>query len=292
MSTATRADGGCSGPAHPAAPIVPDAEALRVVGAMRARSAHADPLAILPDVHPARIPRHIAIIMDGNGRWAQQRGFPRFFGHRNGAASVRAVIEECGRLGVECLTLYSFSLENWKRPDDEVTALMQMYEMYLEGERERIVRENIRFVQIGRRQGLPAGVIAAVDRLTADTAANTGPTLCLAVNYGSRGEITDAARALAAKAARGELDPGAIDERVFENHLYTAGLPDPDLLIRTAGERRLSNYLLWQLSYAEIYVTDVLWPDFGAPDLHAAIRDFAGRTRRFGAVDPGHQPDR
>jgi undecaprenyl diphosphate synthase len=255
-----------------------------IVAAMRRRSPKADPRAILPDVHPERIPRHIAIIMDGNGRWASGRGFPRAFGHRSGAATVRTVIEECHRLGVEVLTLYSFSMENWKRPEEEIEALMGLYEMYLEGERDRLMRENIRFVQIGRREGLPDHVLRAVDDLMARTAANTGPTLCLAVNYGSRAEITDAVRAIADKVRAGDLDPADIDESTVASHLYTAGLPDPDLLIRTAGEMRVSNYLLWQISYAELHVTDKLWPDFEAPDLHAAIRDYASRRRTFGGL--------
>ncbi len=259
-----------------------DAEAVE---RMRRRSPVADPASILPDVPPSRIPRHVAIIMDGNGRWARRRGFPRVFGHRNGAAVVRAVVEECGRLGVEFLTLYSFSLENWKRPADEIQALMDLYTTYIEGESERLVRENIRFRQIGRREGLPPAVLAAADRLTALTAANTGPTLCLAVNYGSRAEIVDCVRSIAARAARGELAPEQIDEAVISAGLYTADLPDPDLLIRTAGEMRVSNYLLWQISYAELHVTDVLWPDFGPADLHRAIRDFAGRSRRFGGLE-------
>ncbi len=261
-----------------------EARAAAVVARMRRRSPEADPQSRLPDVHPERIPRHIAIIMDGNGRWASKQGLPRMFGHRAGAAAVRAVIEECGALGVEVLTLYSFSIENWKRPEEEVEALMGLYEMYLEGERDQLMRKNIRFVQIGRRDGLPKMVLAAVDRLMADTAANTGPTLCLAVNYGSRAEITDAARAIARKVAAGELSPDDIDESTVASHLYTAGLPDPDLLIRTAGEMRVSNYLLWQISYAELHVTNKLWPDFRAADLHAAIRDYAGRRRTFGGL--------
>jgi undecaprenyl diphosphate synthase len=261
-----------------------EARAAAVVARMRRRSPEADPQSRLPDVHPERIPRHIAIIMDGNGRWASKQGLPRMFGHRAGAAAVRAVIEECGVLGVEVLTLYSFSIENWKRPEEEVEALMGLYEMYLEGERDQLMRKNIRFVQIGRRDGLPKMVLAAVDRLMADTAANTGPTLCLAVNYGSRAEITDAARAIARKVASGELSPDDIDESTVASHLYTAGLPDPDLLIRTAGEMRVSNYLLWQISYAELHVTNKLWPDFRAADLHAAIRDYAGRRRTFGGL--------
>lgn len=273
-----------------AAPVS-DCESQHVIAAMRRRSPEADPVARLPDVHPGRIPRHIAIIMDGNGRWAEQRGFPRVFGHRNGAGVVRDVVEECGRLGVECLTLYSFSLENWKRPSAEVQALMDLYTTYLDGEADEIRRKNIRFVQIGRREGLPPQVLEAVDRITSLTAANTGPTLCLAVNYGARAEITDAVRAIAERARRGEIAPDAIDESTIASHLYTAGLPDPDLLIRTAGERRVSNYLLWQISYAEIHVTETLWPDFAVADLHAAIRDFAGRTRRFGGLsDPRPAP--
>lgn len=240
-------------------------------------------------------PSHIAIIMDGNGRWAQKRGFPRIFGHRNGAGAVRAVIEECGRLGVEVLTLYSFSMENWKRPREEIDALMYLYTMYIEAETQGLIDNNIRFVQIGRREGLPDEVVAAVDRLTAATSGCTGATLCVAVNYGSRAEITDAARAIARDVKCGRLDPDTIDESTIERRLYTAGLPDPDLLIRTAGERRLSNYLLWQLSYAEIHVTEALWPDFGIGDLHTAVRDFASRSRRFGGLEaepPTDRPDR
>ncbi|MBC7773085.1 MAG: isoprenyl transferase [Pyrinomonadaceae bacterium] len=251
---------------------------------MRADNKKADPLASLPDVHPSRIPTHIAIIMDGNGRWAQERGFPRVFGHRNGAASVRSVLNESQRLGVQVLTLYSFSMENWKRPADEIKSLMYMYGMYLEGERDALVRENLRFRQIGRREGLPQEVLDAADRLTEATAGNTGPMLCIAVNYGSRAEITDSVKAIASKVKEGAIAPEDITESMIASHLYTTGLPDPDLLIRTAGEMRVSNYLLWQISYAELHVTSTLWPDFGVPELHAAIRDFAGRKRRFGGL--------
>jgi undecaprenyl diphosphate synthase len=261
-----------------------EARAAAVLARMRQRSPQADPQARLPDIHPERIPRHIAIIMDGNGRWASQQGLPRMFGHRAGAAAVRSVIEECGNLGVEVLTLYSFSMENWKRPEEEVEALMGLYEMYLEGERDRLMRKNIRFVQIGRREGLPPVVLAAVDRLMQETASNTGSTLCLAVNYGSRAEIADAARAIARDVAAGRLKPEEVTEATVASHLYTSGLPDPDLLIRTAGEMRVSNYLLWQISYAELHVTDKLWPDFREADLHAAIRDYAGRRRTFGGL--------
>ena len=270
-----------------------DAEALAIVERMHRTNPRADPLKYLPDVHPSRLPRHIAVIMDGNGRWAQERGFPRLFGHRNGAAAVRDLIESAGHLGVEVLTLYSFSQENWKRPTDEVDGLMQLYAMYMEGETERLIRENIRFIQIGRREGLPAEVVASVDRLMSRTAHCTGPTLCVAVNYGSRAEIVDATRTIAERIRRGEITPDQIDEAMITASLYTAGLPDPDLLIRTAGEHRLSNYLLWQISYAEIHVTDTLWPDFSKAHLHAAVRDFASRSRRFGGLkDISAQADR
>lgn len=262
-----------------------DAGAQSMIAALRANNPKADPLSRLPDLHPAKLPRHIAIIMDGNGRWAQERGFPRIFGHRNGASAVREVLNECRVLGTEVLTLYSFSMENWKRPTDEVESLMYMYSLYLEGERETLVRENMRFRQVGRREGLPTAVLAAADRLTEATSKNTGPTLCIAVNYGSRAEITDAMRSLARRVKNGELSPDEIDERHIDGSLYTAGLPDPDLLIRTAGEMRVSNYLLWQISYAELHVTPTLWPDFGVANLHAAIRDFASRRRRFGGLD-------
>lgn len=267
-----------------AASFANDPQAQAIVRRMRERNPLANPLEILPDVHPARIPRHVAIIMDGNGRWARQRGFPREFGHRNGAAAVRAVIEACQAVGVEVLTLYSFSMENWKRPQQEVTALMQLYLQYLEAEVHRFMAEGIRFRQIGRREGLPAEVLDAADRLTQATQNNTAATLCLAVNYGSRAEIVDAVTQIARRVQQGELKPEDITDDVLHQHLYTAGLPDPDLLIRTAGEMRVSNYLLWQISYAELHVTDVFWPDFGPADLHRAIRDYARRTRKFGGL--------
>lgn len=247
----------------------------------------ADPLGRLPGVAPERIPRHIAIIMDGNGRWASERGLPRIRGHEAGAESVRAVIEELGPLGVEALTIYSFSTENWKRPADEVAALMSLSLRYMQAERELLIRNNIRFRPIGRRDGLPAEVLDALDATVEATRRCTGPTLCIAMNYSGRSEIVDAARALARAAADGMIHPEDIDESSVEAALTTAGLPDPDLLIRTSGERRISNFLLWQISYAEIHVTDVLWPDFRAADLHTAIRDYASRRRRFGGVEPG-----
>lgn len=255
-----------------------------VVARMRRISPQADPRALLPGVHPGRIPRHIAIIMDGNGRWAGRRGLPRMVGHRYGAEAVRRVVERCGRLGVEVLTLYSFSLENWKRPRAEVEALMGLCVEYLGQEREQLVRENMRMRVIGRREGLPAEVVRAIEETEEATRGATGPTLCLAINYSGRAEIVDAARRLAARAARGEVEAGAIDERAVEAELTTAGLPDPDLLIRTAGERRISNFLLWQIGYSEIHITETLWPDFDGGSLDAAVIDYASRERRFGAA--------
>ena len=262
------------------------AEARARVEAMRAIHAEADPSALLPDVDPRRIPRHIAVIMDGNGRWAQERGLPRMFGHRNGAASVRTALETAKAVGVECLTRNSFSRENRKRPEEEVEQLMQLYLTYMDGDRSVLADRNIRFRQIGRREGLPPAALEALDRTMEATSHCTGPILCLAVNYGSRDEILHATRELARRVQNGQLDPGAIDESLFERSLFTADLPEPDLLVRTAGERRLSNFLLWQLSYAELYSTPVLWPDFGTEDLLQAIRAYAGRERRFGGLSP------
>ncbi|MGQ0628859.1 MAG: polyprenyl diphosphate synthase [Phycisphaerales bacterium] len=254
------------------------------LAAVLARNPRARPHELLPDVPVDRIPRHVAIIMDGNGRWAERRGFQRVFGQRNGARAVREAIEECLQLGIEVLTLYSFSLENWKRPAEEVQALMSLYLDYLTGEAEHMARESIRFVQVGRRDGLPPEALAICDKVSALTAGNRALTLCLAVNYGSRAELTDAVRAIAQRVKRGEIAPGDVDEALIEDHLCTRGLPDPDLLIRTAGEMRVSNFLLWQISYAELYVTPTLWPDFGRDELHKAVRDFAARDRRFGGL--------
>jgi undecaprenyl diphosphate synthase len=264
-----------------------DADARAALAVIRARNPKADPLARLPGIHPARIPRHVAIIMDGNGRWAIERGFPRIFGHRTGAAAVRTVVEEAKLLGIEAITLYSFSLENWKRPADEVSALMQLCEAYVVGERERLIQEDLRFRVIGRREGLPIEVRRAIEETEAATRSGRAGTLCLAINYGSRAEIADAARSLARDAAAGRLDPDSIDEGSLASRLYAPDMPEPDLLIRTAGEMRISNFLLWQLSYAEWHVTPTLWPDFGVEHLHAAVRDFAGRQRRFGGLGPG-----
>ena len=245
---------------------------------------------LLPDVPSERFPRHVAIIMDGNGRWAVKRGMERVRGHQEGAKSVRDVVTECARLRKHCggpdfLTLYSFSLENWKRPVEEVSFLMQMYIDYLRQERVTMMENNIRFKQIGRLENLPDPVLEEVERALDLTRNNNGLTLTLALNYGSRAEITDAVRAITEKVKRGELQPRDVTEQTISDHLYTAGMPDPDLLIRTAGEMRVSNYLLWQISYAELVVSETLWPDFGAKELHQAIRAFAARNRRFGALD-------
>ncbi|MBX7075023.1 MAG: isoprenyl transferase [Pirellulales bacterium] len=231
------------------------------------------------------MPRHVAIIMDGNGRWAQAQGLPRIEGHRRGVASVRRTTEECARLGIEQLTLYCLSSENWKRPQPELDFLMHLLEQYMIEERSVLLDENIRLAVIGRREGIPAEVLAEIDKTIEMTAANSGLRLCLAINYGARGEIVDAVRQIASQVQSGQLSPSAIDETTIADHLYTAGMPDPDLLVRTAGEMRISNYLLWQISYAEIWVTSKFWPEFDERALHQAIRDFADRDRRFGGLN-------
>ena len=235
-------------------------------------------------LEPDQLPRHIAIIMDGNGRWANLRSMPRIRGHMEGAANVRQITTHCARLRLDALTLYGFSAENWKRPKEEVDALMDLYVEYLAKERETIMENNVKLVQIGRREGLPDPVIRELDTTQSMSAGNTGLKLCLAINYGARDEIVDAVRAIVRRVQAGELAPDDIDEQTVSQSLYTAGVPDPDLLIRTAGEMRISNFLLWQISYTELHVTDVLWPDFGNEDLNVAIRTFANRERRFGTV--------
>lgn len=231
-----------------------------------------------------RLPRHVAIIMDGNGRWARQRGLERIKGHEAGAANVREIVTHCARLGIGCLTLYSFSTENWRRPPDEIAYLMKLYVDYLIKERREIMQNDIRLVQIGRRAGLPADVLRELDETIALSKQNQGMTLCLALNYSSRSELADAVQAIARRVAAGELRPEQIEEETIGGALYTAGMPDPDLLIRTSGEMRVSNFLLWQIAYAELYVTEVLWPDFHRADLNAALKDYARRDRRFGGV--------
>lgn len=241
---------------------------------------------LLADVPPAARPRHIAIIMDGNGRWAQQRGRLRILGHRMGARAVRMAIRECSRLGIGYLTLYSFSVENWKRPAGEVAGLMGLYARYLRAERADLHANNVRVLWLGRREGLPVRVVQELEKTIALTARNTGLVLCLALNYGARDEIVSAIRSLALQVRDGALRPLQIDEQMVSQALYTAGIPDPDLLIRTANEHRISNFLLWQISYSEFVSIDVLWPDFAAQHLHSAIREYARRQRRFGDVTP------
>jgi undecaprenyl diphosphate synthase len=233
---------------------------------------------------PERLPRHIAVIMDGNGRWAQQRGLPRVEGHRHGVKSVRATIEECCRLGVGQLTLYCLSVENWKRPQLELDFLMALLGKYLIAERAEIMEQNIRFTTIGRRTGLPEPVLREIDENVRLSRDNTGMVLCLAINYGGRTELVDAVRGLAERVKQGKLEPEDIDEDTISEALNTAGMPDPDLLIRTAGEMRVSNFLLWQISYAELWVTDKCWPDFDRAALHQALHDYAARERRFGGL--------
>lgn len=239
----------------------------------------------LADVPRERMPRHIAVIMDGNGRWAVQQGLPRVAGHERGAKTVQEITEEAARLGLQQLTLYCLSSENWKRPQNELDFLMVLLHQYLISERDRLMDNNIRLKIIGRRDPIPESVLAEMDRSVAMTADNTGLTLCLAINYGARMEIVDAVRAIAGEVADGSLDVNRIDEACISDHLYTRGMPDPDLLIRTAGEMRLSNYLLWQISYAELWVTSKLWPEFGIDTFHEAIRDFSRRDRRFGGLN-------
>ncbi len=243
------------------------------------KSAISHPTSAIP-----QLPRHVAIIMDGNGRWAQAQGKDRTYGHRRGGERIRPLVTECAKLGLDALTLYSFSTENWTRAQEEIDFLMSLYVEYLIAERDELHGNNIRFVQIGRREGLPQQVLNELDQTVELTKDNTGLTLALALNYGSRMEITDAVRDIARKVKDGSLDPEKIEEETIASHLYTAGLPDPDLLIRTAGEMRLSNYLLWQISYAELYVTDICWPEFDLPQLHKAFEAFAQRKRKFGGV--------
>jgi undecaprenyl diphosphate synthase len=233
---------------------------------------------------PEQLPRHVAIIMDGNGRWAEARGIPRVLGHRRGIQSVRAVVEEARRLGLEQLTLYCLSVENWKRPERELRFLMRLLRHFVIVERAELKEQNIRLTMIGGREGLPDDVLRELDRTVRETAGHTTMTLCLAVNYGGRTEIAEAARRVARDAQAGRIKPDDVDEDLFSSYLATAGQPDPDLLIRTAGEMRVSNFLLWQISYAELWVTDVLWPDFRARELHDALVAFAGRRRKFGGL--------
>ncbi|MBX3424891.1 MAG: isoprenyl transferase [Pirellulales bacterium] len=232
-----------------------------------------------------RWPRHIAVIMDGNGRWAERQSLPRIEGHRRGVASVRRTTEEAARLGIEQLTLYCLSSENWKRPQPEIDFLMHLLEQYMIEERSTIMDNDLRVRMIGRREGIPDQVLRELDKTVEMSGANGGMWLNLAINYGGRAELVDAVREIAAEAAAGGLPPEKIDEQTIAERLYTAGLADPDLLIRTAGEMRISNFLLWQISYAEIWVTDRCWPEFDESALYEAILDFAARNRKFGGLN-------
>jgi undecaprenyl diphosphate synthase len=237
-------------------------------------------------LRPEQIPRNVAIIMDGNGRWAQARNRPRYEGHGQGAKTAENVALSCVAFGLESLTLYSFSMENWKRPKTEVNALMHLYTDYLVGIRASLMRDNVRLLHLGRMEGLPQSVVDALNGTMALTKANTGMVLAMALNYSGRVEIADAAKAIAKDCVEGRLRVEDIDEKCVSEHLYTAQMPDPDLLIRTASELRVSNFLLWQICYSEFYVTDTLWPDFNDQSLDEAILAYASRGRRFGGLDP------
>ena len=232
-----------------------------------------------------RLPAHIAIIMDGNGRWAKQRNIPRIMGHRAGVNSVRTTVETCAQLGVEALTLYAFSVENWKRPRAEVEGLWRLLRFYLRRELDNLMRNNVRLSAIGRLDPLPAAARRELESVIAKTSANGGLRLNLAINYGGRAELVDAMNALLENARlRGKLDRLEVSEDLLSDYLYTAGLKDPDLLIRTSGEMRVSNFLLWQIAYSELYVTETLWPDFSRTDLLEALYEYQNRERRFGGL--------
>jgi undecaprenyl diphosphate synthase len=233
------------------------------------------------------MPRHIAIIMDGNGRWAQRQGLPRYEGHRKGAETAKMISQRCVDIGIHSLTLYSFSMENWKRPATEVNGLMGLYAHYLKTIRPDLMRDNVRLVHLGRKDNLPNKVLDALRETMEMTSRNTGMVFALALNYSGRAEIVDAARAIAQECREGRLSIEGIDEKCVSDHLYTAGVADPDLLIRTANELRVSNFLLWQISYSEFYITDTLWPDFDDVSIDKAILAYTDRERRFGAIDTG-----
>jgi undecaprenyl diphosphate synthase len=232
----------------------------------------------------ASLPRHVAIIMDGNGRWARQRSLLRIEGHRAGAESARTIIRTAGELGIKYLTLYAFSVENWNRPKDEVDALMKYLVHYLKTETPELNKNNVRLEVIGQIYRLPEAVQEHLRKAIATLSRNNGLTLIMALSYGGRTEIVDAVRSIATKVKAGQLDPPDITEQVFAQHLYTHNVPDPDLLIRTSGEMRVSNFLLWQISYTELVVTPTLWPDFRKPQFYAALEEYVRRHRRFGGL--------
>jgi len=239
---------------------------------------------LLSLVRTQSVPAHVAVIMDGNGRWATRRGLPRVAGHREGVKAARALVRAADAVGLRFLTLYAFSTENWSRPQDEVTTLMRLLEESIYRELPELMERNVRVRVIGRPTGVPTPVRRGLDHVVRETRNNTGLTVLMAFNYGGRDELLDAFRALASQVQAGELKPEDISEAHISRSLYTDGIPDPDLLIRTSGEMRISNFLLWQIAYTELFITPTLWPDFGAADLYRAIAEFQGRTRRFGGV--------
>jgi len=230
------------------------------------------------------VPEHVAIIMDGNGRWATRRGLPRVAGHREGVIAARTIVRAADLLGRRYLTLYAFATENWSRPADEVSTLMSLLERSIHSELPELMARNARLRVLGRPQGVPTDVRQGIDHVVHETRHNTGLTVLMAFNYGGRDELIDAFRTLARQVQAGELKPEEISEKTISEALYTADVPDPDLLIRTSGEMRVSNFLLWQIAYTELWITPTLWPDFGAADLYRAVAEFQGRTRRFGKV--------
>jgi len=248
-----------------------------------------EPRSVRPDLG-GPFPEHIAIIMDGNGRWAEERGLRRVFGHREGIDSVREITTECATMGVRSLTLYAFSVENWKRPKLEVRYLMRLLRHFLVEERATLMKNEVRLRCIGRLADLPSEVLRELEKTEQLTGQNGGMVLRLALSYGARTELADGVRALVAAVQRGELEPDAIDEETLRQFLYDPGTPDPDLLIRTAGELRLSNFLLWQASYSELFVSDVCWPEFRRPQLLEALRDYARRVRKFGGLISDRAP--
>lgn len=240
---------------------------------------------LLSRIDLAKLPSHVAVIMDGNGRWANKRSLPRIAGHRAGAAAVRATVEAAARLGLGHLTLYAFSTENWNRPKLEVDALMKLLREFLNKELAALQRNKIRFQMIGREQGLDPRLLEEIKSAEHETGMNTGLVLSIAINYGGRSELVDALRQMAWEVAAGRLNPDRIDEALISSRLYTRSLPDPDLLIRTSGEMRISNFLIWQIAYSELYVTEKLWPDFRGTDLLTAILDYQQRDRRYGRIN-------
>ena len=239
---------------------------------------------LLDAVRAQPVPEHVAIIMDGNGRWATRRGLPRVAGHREGVKAARSIVRAGSELGLRYLTLYAFSTENWSRPADEVSTLMSLLERSIHSELPELMARNARLRVLGRPHGVPADVRRGIDHVVHETRHNTGLTVLMAFNYGGRDELIDAFRALARQVQAGELKPEEISEKTISEALYTGDVPDPDLLIRTSGEMRISNFLLWQIAYTELWITPTLWPDFGAADLYGAVAEFQGRTRRFGKV--------